>query len=59
MQIVREDSVTLYGFLDPLERELFRRVLGAHGVGARLALQMMSAYSARRLARKAGTSSTK
>jgi Holliday junction DNA helicase RuvA len=51
MQIVREDSVTLYGFLEPIERELFRRVLGAHGVGARLALQMLSAYTARRLAR--------
>ena len=51
VQIVREDSETLYGFLDAVERDLFRRILGAHGVGARLALQMMSAYSAQRLAR--------
>ena len=51
VQIVREDSLTLYGFLEPIERDLFKRLLGAHGVGARLALQMLSAYTARRLAR--------
>jgi len=49
--IVREDSASLYGFIDAAERELFQRLLGASGVGPRLALAMMSTLSARRLAR--------
>lgn len=51
LQVVREDSTTLYGFADLHERELFRRLLTASGVGAKLALAMLSTYSARRLAR--------
>lgn len=50
-QIVREDSASLYGFLEPGERELFRRLLGASGVGAKLALAMLSTFDAPRLAR--------
>lgn len=51
LQVVREDSATLYGFLTGGEQELFRRLLGATGVGAKLALAMLSAYTADRLAR--------
>jgi len=51
LQVVREDDVSLYGFLEKHERTLFRRLLGASGVGAKLALAMMSTYSAERLAR--------
>lgn len=51
LQVVREDSASLYGFLEAGERELFRRLLGAKGVGAKLALAMLSAYDAPRLAR--------
>ena len=51
LQVVREDSVTLYGFLEPFERELFSRLLGASGVGPKVALAMLSTYSAQRLAR--------
>ncbi len=51
LQIVREDSVTLYGFMEAYERELFRRLLGASGVGPKVALAMLSTYSARRLAK--------
>ena len=50
LQVVREDSVTLYGFLETFERELFRRLLSASGVGPKVALAMLSTYSARRLA---------
>ena len=50
LQIVREDSVTLYGFNEAHERELFRRLLGATGVGPKVALAMLSTYNARRLA---------
>jgi holliday junction DNA helicase RuvA len=51
LQVVREDSASLYGFLDALEREVFRRLLGTSGVGAKLALSMLSTYTAQRLAR--------
>lgn len=51
VQVVREDSVALYGFLEPEERDLYQRLLGASGVGARLALSLMSAYVWHRLAR--------
>ena len=50
LQVVREDSVSLFGFLEPHERELFKRLLTASGVGAKLALAMLSTYPAPRLA---------
>lgn len=49
--VVREDSATLYGFLESHEREMFTRLLMASGVGPKLALAMLSALPARRLAR--------
>ncbi|MDX1647763.1 MAG: Holliday junction branch migration protein RuvA [Longimicrobiales bacterium] len=51
VQVVTETSTALYGFLDGNERTLFRRLLTASGVGAKLALAMMSTYSSDRLAR--------
>jgi|TARA_B100000519_G_scaffold31076_1_gene21643 Holliday junction DNA helicase RuvA len=51
VQVVSETSVALYGFIDDHERSLFRRLLTASGVGAKVALAMMSTYSAGRLAR--------
>jgi Holliday junction DNA helicase RuvA len=51
VQVVREDSVALYGFLDGGERTLFQRLLTASGVGPRVALAMLSTYTAERLAR--------
>lgn len=51
LQVVREDSVALYGFLEGSERLLFQRLLGASGVGPRLAVAMLSAYTAPRLVR--------
>lgn len=50
-QIVTETSVALYGFIDRHERQLFQRLLTASGVGAKLALAMMSTFHAERLAR--------
>jgi len=41
-QVVREDAITLYGFLDWRERAVFARLLTASGVGPRLALNMLS-----------------
>ena len=51
LQIVTDSSVALYGFIEAHERTLFQRLLTASGVGAKLALAMMSTYSAERLAR--------
>lgn len=55
VQVTREDSVALYGFLEGYERELFRRLLTATGVGAKLALSMLSTFSAQRLAQALAT----
>lgn len=49
--VVRDDAWALYGFATALERELFRRLLGATGVGPALALGMLSRFSAERLVR--------
>lgn len=50
-QVVREDAVLLFGFLEEAERTLFARLLGAQGVGPRLALALLSSLSAERLVR--------
>jgi Holliday junction DNA helicase RuvA len=51
VQVVREDDVTLYGFLDDAERATFARLLTASGVGPRLALNMLSTLPPDRLVR--------
>ena len=49
LQVVRDDSIKLYGFIESKERELFKRLLGATGVGPKMALAMLSTYSYVRL----------
>lgn len=39
---VREDSITLYGFRNEAERDVFERLLGVSGVGPRMALAALS-----------------
>lgn len=43
--IVREDSMTLFGFTEADERDCFRILMGAKGVGAKLALAMLSVHT--------------
>lgn len=43
--VVREDAQLLYGFLSQAERDLFRVLLKVNGVGAKMALAMMSTLS--------------
>ena len=40
--VVREDSQTLYGFLDEKQRDLFRKLIKVSGVGPKLALTILS-----------------
>lgn len=40
--VVREDDWSLYGFDAPVDKVIFQRLLGASGVGARLALAILS-----------------
>lgn len=40
--VVREDSLTLYGFAAPADRDMFETVQTVSGVGPRLALAMLS-----------------
>ena len=42
---MREDAQILYGFATEVERELFRTLLKVRGVGARIALAILSAMS--------------
>jgi holliday junction DNA helicase RuvA len=49
--LVREDAHLLYGFLEDFERLVFGRLLGAQGVGPKLALSLLSALPAGRLVR--------
>jgi Holliday junction DNA helicase RuvA len=46
---VREDHIHLYGFADAAEREWFRRLTTVQGVGARLALAILSAATPEQL----------
>ena len=45
--MVREDSLTLYGFANDDERDMFEQVQTVSGVGPRLALAMLSVHGAR------------
>lgn len=47
---VREDHIHLYGFIDAVERDWFRLLTTVQGVGARLALALLSAVSPDQLA---------
>jgi len=47
---VREDSISLYGFADLEEREMFLLLIGVSGVGPKLALNILSGSTTRELA---------
>ncbi|MGL4290516.1 MAG: Holliday junction branch migration protein RuvA [Phreatobacter sp.] len=48
--MVREDMIRLYGFANDLEREWFRLLLAVQGVGAKVALSVLSTLKASDLA---------
>ncbi|CAM2828570.1 Holliday junction branch migration protein RuvA [Actinomyces slackii] len=43
--VVREDSMTLYGFAEADERDCFRVLMSARGVGAKLALAILAVHT--------------
>ena len=49
--IVREDAIALYGFLQTAERDWFRILTTVQGVGARVALSILSTLSPDEIAR--------
>ena len=49
--IVREDAIALYGFLETAERDWFRILTTVQGVGARVALSILSTLSPNEIAR--------
>lgn len=49
--VVRDDEISLFGFLTADEEELFRLLQGVSGVGPRLALKILSGLSAPALRR--------
>ena len=49
--LVREDAITLVGFASAQERDWFGLLLGVQGVGAKVALAILSALSADEIAR--------
>src|ERR1700712_3008300 len=54
--VVREDSLTLYGFSDDDERSLFELLQTANGVGPKLAQTMLGVHPPRELRRAIATS---
>lgn len=50
-QLVREDAVMLFGFLDETEKTVFTRLLGVNMVGPRMALGLLSALTAEQVVR--------
>jgi holliday junction DNA helicase RuvA len=53
--VVREDSLTLYGFADDDERALFELLQTANGVGPRLAQTMLAVHPPREVRRAIAT----
>ncbi|KLO25758.1 ATP-dependent DNA helicase RuvA [Mycolicibacter heraklionensis] len=49
--IVREDSMTLYGFPDGEARDLFLTLIGVSGIGPKIALATLAVYDAAALRR--------
>jgi Holliday junction DNA helicase RuvA len=46
---VREDALQLYGFLTPLEQQVFERLIGISGIGPKLAIAVLSGSDTREL----------
>jgi holliday junction DNA helicase RuvA len=52
---VREDDISLYGFVEEIELKVFALLLTVSGVGPKVALTLLSALSAEEVARAVGS----
>ena len=57
--VVREDSMTLYGFTEKADRKVFNILLGVSGVGPKLALACLNVHSAASLSEAVATGDLK
>ena len=56
---VKEDGVTLYGFADPKEKALFLRLISVQGVGAKMAIGVLSTLRPEELMQAIATADVK
>ncbi|HEN20942.1 MAG TPA: Holliday junction branch migration protein RuvA [Desulfobacteraceae bacterium] len=52
---VKEDSVSLFGFLEERERDIFHLIISVSGIGPRLAINMLSGINADELVKAVST----
>ncbi len=56
---VKEDGITLFGFADPKEKELFLKVISVSGVGPKMGIAILAALSADEFATAVATADVK
>ncbi len=56
---VKEDGVTLFGFADPKEKELFLKVISVSGVGPKMGIAILASLSADEFATAVATADVK
>lgn len=56
---VKEDGVTLFGFADPKEKELFLKLITVSGVGPKMGISILASMSAEEFARAVATADVK
>ncbi|MBP3422624.1 MAG: Holliday junction branch migration protein RuvA [Clostridia bacterium] len=56
---VKEDGVTLFGFADPKEKELFLKLITVSGVGPKMGIAILAAMSAEEFSRAIATADVK
>lgn len=56
---IREDEISLYGFLTPIDQKVFELLLSVSGIGPKVALSILSAMEAGDLARTIAAEDTR